>query len=72
MTVSIFQQLFLHFRKHLKEPIRVFIDNTFLRILSSGNSEYDQKVIILEFFDKISENASHILEIFANYDCAIG
>jgi hypothetical protein len=50
----------------------VFIDNFFLRILDSGNSEYDYKYTILEFFDRLSENADHVLEIFANFDCDIG
>lgn len=70
-TVSIFYCLFLHFREHLKQTIGVFIDNFFLRILDSGNSEYDYKYTILEFFDRLCENTSHILEIFANYDCDI-
>lgn len=71
-TVSIFYCLFLHFREHLKKTIGVFIDGFFLRILDSGNSEYDYKYSILEFFDRLSENAEHVLEIFANYDCDIG
>jgi len=71
-TVSIFHLLFLHFREHLKQTIGVFIDNFFLRMLDSGNSEYDCKYSILDFFDRLSENAEHILEIFANYDCDIG
>lgn len=41
-------------------------------MLDSGNSEYDYKYSILDFFDRISENSEHILEIFANYDCDIG
>ena len=41
-------------------------------MLDSGNSEYDCKYSILDFFDRLSENAEHILEIFANYDCDIG
>lgn len=71
-TVSIFHCLFLHFREHLKQTISVFIDHFFLRILDSGNSEYDYKYTILEFFDRLSENTDHVLEIFANYDCDIG
>ena len=50
----------------------MFIDNFFIRILDSSNSEYDYKYSILEFFDRLSENTEHILEIFANYDCDIG
>lgn len=71
-TVSIFYSLFLHFREHLKQTTAVLIDGFFLKILDSGNSEYDYKYSILEFFDKLSENSDHILEIFANYDCDIG
>ena len=71
-TVSIFYCLFIHFREHLKQTISVFIDNFFIRILDSSNSEYDYKYSILEFFDRLSENSEHVLEIFANYDCDIG
>lgn len=70
-TVSIFHCLFLHFREHLKQSIGVFIDNFFLSMLDSGNSEYDYKYSILEFFDRLAENPEHILEIFANYDCDV-
>lgn len=49
----------------------MFIDNFFLKILDSGNSEYDYKYSILEFFDRLTENTDHVLEIFANYDCDI-
>ena len=70
--MSIFYFLFLNFREHLKQTIGVFIDNFFLRILDSGNSDYDYKYSILEFFDRLSENADHLLEIFANFDCDIG
>ena len=70
-TVSIFHCLFLHFREHLKQSIGVFIDNFFLSMLDSGNSEYDYKYSILEFFDRLSENPEHILEIFANFDCDV-
>lgn len=71
-TVSIYYCLFLHFREHLKQTISVIIEGFFLRILDSGNSEYDYKYSILEFFDRLSENPEHILEIFANFDCDIG
>jgi guanine nucleotide-exchange factor len=40
-------------------------------MLDSGNSEYDYKYSILEFFDKLAENPEHVLEIFANFDCDV-
>lgn len=53
-SLSIFYCLFLHFREHLKQEIVVFLDQIFLRILDSGNSNYHHKYLILTVFDKIS------------------
>jgi brefeldin A-inhibited guanine nucleotide-exchange protein len=40
LVIEIFYCLFLHFRKHLKQIIRVFIESIFLKLLDSGNSSY--------------------------------
>ena len=69
--MSIFQNLFLNFREHIKQSVGVFIDTIFLSMLDSGNSEYDYKYSIIEFFDKMADNPEHILEIFANFDCDV-
>lgn len=69
--IEIFYCLFLHFRKHLKQIIRVFIETIFLKLLDSGNSSYQHKNAILAVFDKISRNSGMLLEIFVNYDCDI-
>ena len=47
----------------------VFIEQIFLKILDSGNSNYHHKYLILNVFDKLSQNTKHLLEIFINYDC---
>jgi len=69
LSLSIFYCLFLHFREHLKQQIVVFIEQIFLKILDSGNSNYHHKYLILNVFDKLSQNTKHMLEIFINYDC---
>ena len=71
LVVSIFYCLFLHFRKHLKHVILVFIETIFLKLLDSGNSSYHHKQMILSVFDKISRNSMQLLEVFVNYDCDI-
>lgn len=40
LVVSIFYCLFLHFRRHLKSVIRVFIETIFLKLLDSSNTSY--------------------------------
>jgi brefeldin A-inhibited guanine nucleotide-exchange protein len=71
LVASIFFCLFLHFRKHLKSVILVFIETIFLKLLDSGNSSFHHKELILNVFDKISQNSMMMLEIFVNYDCDI-
>jgi len=69
LSISIFYCIFLYFREHLKQEIVVFLEQIFLRILDSGNSIYHHKYLILNVFDKLSQNVNHLLEIFFNYDC---
>lgn len=69
LVIDIFYCLFLNFRQHLKQIIRVFIETIFLKLLDSSNSSYNHKNHILWVFDKISQNTSMLLEIFVNYDC---
>jgi brefeldin A-inhibited guanine nucleotide-exchange protein len=72
LVISIFFCLFNHFRKNLKKVILVFLETIFLKLLDSGNSSYHHKHLILNVFDKISQNTMMLLEIFVNYDCDIG
>lgn len=71
IVVSIFWNLFLHFRTHLKQIIFVVLDTFFLKILSSGNSSFHHKQLILSVFDQISKDTRFLLQLFCNYDCEI-
>ena len=68
LSFSIFSILFMNFRQTLKNEIGVFIEQIFLTILSSDNSSYLHKSLVLEVFQKFSQNPKYILEIFVNYD----
>jgi brefeldin A-inhibited guanine nucleotide-exchange protein len=70
-SVSIFYSLFVNFRHHLKAEVQVFLDQIFLKILSSSNSSFDHKYLILNIFENISGTARFYLEIFANYDVEV-
>jgi len=72
LVVSIFFCLFTHFRKYLKNVIKVFLETIFLKLLESSNTSYHHKHLILSVFDKISQNTMMLLEIFINYDCDVG
>ena len=72
LVVSIFFCLFTHFRKYLKNVIKVFLETIFLKLLDSSNTSYNHKHLILSVFEKISQNSMMLLEIFINYDCDVG
>ena len=40
------------------------IEQIFLTVLNSGNSNYHHKYLILWVFDKISKNPKHLIELF--------
>ena len=71
IVVSIFWNLFIHFRIHLKQIILVVLDTFFLKILQSGNSSFHHKQLILSVFDHISKDTRFLLQLFVNYDCDI-
>jgi brefeldin A-inhibited guanine nucleotide-exchange protein len=72
LVVSIFWNLYQHFRVHLKQETFVFIDRIFLKLLQSGNSSFHHKQLILTVFDKMTQETRYLLELFVNFDCDIG
>lgn len=54
LSLSIFYALFVHFRANLKAEIAVFIEQIFLKILDSGNSNYHHKFLILKVFENMA------------------
>ena len=68
-SISLFFQVWQLFREYLKREISFFNNNIFLKILSSPNSSFLQKKIILENFSKC--DFLYFIELYANFDCEL-
>ncbi|KAM3147892.1 hypothetical protein pb186bvf_000220 [Paramecium bursaria] len=69
LSFRIFQQLVLTMRKNLKHEIAIFINQIFLNILQSTNSQYYYRQIALESLVRIFQERDLGLEFYINYDC---
>ena len=69
ISLTVFNKLWMHFREFLKQQISVFIEKVFLKILDSGNSSYQHKWYVLDYFYKLTLSTKFYLELHVNYDC---
>ena len=68
-SISLFFNVWKLFKVYLKREINFFNNNIFLKILSSSNSSFLQKKIVLENFSKC--DFLYFIELYANYDCEL-
>jgi len=72
LQCSIFMMLLVKFRSGLKEEIGIFFPMLVLRVLENVNQpSFLQKMTVLNFVDKISQDSQIIVDIFINYDCDV-
>jgi len=71
LSLQIFVSLITNFKEHLRDEIGVFIEQIFLRILESGNSDFLHKSRVLQIFYKLCTDPTTPLELFLNYDCDV-
>ncbi|CAE7561117.1 Arfgef2 [Symbiodinium natans] len=71
LSLQIFASLVTNFKEHLRDEIGVFIEQIFLKILESGNSDFLHKNRVLQIFYKLCTDATTPLELFLNYDCDV-
>ncbi|CAE7909014.1 ARFGEF2, partial [Symbiodinium sp. KB8] len=71
LSLQIFVSLITNFKEHLRDEIGVFIEQIFLKILESGNSDFLHKSRVLQIFYKLCTDATTPLELFLNYDCDV-
>ncbi|KAH8497720.1 hypothetical protein H0E87_016849 [Populus deltoides] len=72
LQCSIFMMLLVKFRSGLKEEIGIFFPMLVLRVLENVNQpSFLQKMTVLNFLDKISQDSQIIVDIFINYDCDV-
>ncbi|EAR83565.3 Sec7 domain protein (macronuclear) [Tetrahymena thermophila SB210] len=71
LSFSIVANLIDNFRENLKTEISVFIENIFVKILESTNSNFFNRVYCLKVFNKIFSIPRAVIEMFVNYDCSM-
>ncbi|KAJ3440409.1 hypothetical protein M0812_14076 [Anaeramoeba flamelloides] len=53
----------------LSNEIGIFLDKIFLKLLSSKNTKFPQKMSVLNVFYKLCNEPQNVVDIFVNYDC---
>ncbi|XP_022757105.1 brefeldin A-inhibited guanine nucleotide-exchange protein 2-like isoform X1 [Durio zibethinus] len=72
LSCSIFISLVSRFRAGLKAEIGVFFPMIVLRVLENvSQPNFQQKMIVLRFLDKLCVDSQILVDIFINYDCDV-
>ncbi|KAL3814904.1 hypothetical protein ACJIZ3_016172 [Penstemon smallii] len=72
LSCSIFISLVSRFRAGLKAEIGVFFPMIVLRVLENvAQPNFQQKMIVLRFLEKLCVDSQILIDIFLNYDCDV-
>lgn len=72
LSCSIFISLVSRFRAGLKAEIGVFFPMIVLRVLENvAQPNFQQKMIVLRFLEKLCVDSQILVDIFINYDCDV-
>lgn len=71
LSFGIVGNLISNFRENLKTEIAVFVENIFIRILESTNSNFANRIYCLRVFRKLFTMPRAVMELFVNYDCSM-
>eukprot|EP00897_Mesotaenium_endlicherianum_P001745 jgi/Mesen1/1599/ME000134S00728 len=72
LSCSIFMSLVSRFRAGLKAEIGVFFPMIVLRVLENvAHANFQQKMIVLRFLEKLSVDPQILVDVFVNYDCDV-
>ncbi|XP_044492662.1 brefeldin A-inhibited guanine nucleotide-exchange protein 2-like isoform X2 [Mangifera indica] len=72
LSCSIFISLVSRFRAGLKAEIGVFFPMIVLRVLENvAQPNFQQKIIVLRFLEKLCVDSQILVDIFINYDCDV-
>uniref|UniRef100_A0A7N0SZC2 SEC7 domain-containing protein n=1 Tax=Kalanchoe fedtschenkoi TaxID=63787 RepID=A0A7N0SZC2_KALFE len=72
LSCSIFISLVSRFRFGLKAEIGVFFPMIVLRVLENvAQPNFQQKMIVLRFLEKLCNDSQILVDIFINYDCDV-
>lgn len=72
LSCSIFISLVSRFRAGLKAEIGVFFPMIVLRVLENVvQPNFQQKMTVLRFLEKLCVDSQILIDIFLNYDCDV-
>ncbi|CAM8991052.1 unnamed protein product [Rhodiola kirilowii] len=72
LSCSIFISLVSRFRPGLKAEIGVFFPMIVLRVLENvAQPNFQQKMTVLRFLEKLCDDSQILVDIFINYDCDV-
>lgn len=72
LSCSILLSLVSRFRAGLKAEIGVFFPMIVLRVLENvAQPDFQQKMIVLRFLEKLCVDSQILVDIFINYDCDV-
>ncbi|KAK9051458.1 hypothetical protein SSX86_028085 [Deinandra increscens subsp. villosa] len=72
LSCSIFISLLSRFRAGLKAEIGVFFPMIVLRVLENvAQPNFQQKMIVLRFIERLCVDSQVLVDIFVNYDCDV-
>ncbi|KAL4567153.1 hypothetical protein LXL04_022727 [Taraxacum kok-saghyz] len=72
LSCSIFISLVSRFRAGLKAEIGVFFPMIVLRVLENvAQSNFQQKMIVLKFLERLCVDSQILVDVFINYDCDV-
>ncbi|XP_074273160.1 brefeldin A-inhibited guanine nucleotide-exchange protein 2-like [Silene latifolia] len=72
LSCSIFMSLVARFRAGLKAEIGVFFPMIVLRVLENVTQpNFQQKMIVLRFLERLCDDSQILVDIFLNYDCDV-
>lgn len=70
LSCSIFMSLVARFRSGLKAEIGVFFPMIVLRVLENvAQPNFQQKMIVMRFLEKLTVDPQILVDVFVNYDC---
>lgn len=72
LSCSILLSLVSRFRAGLKAEIGVFFPMIVIRVLENvAQPDFQQKMIVLRFLEKLCVDSQILVDIFINYDCDV-
>ncbi|RMZ84237.1 hypothetical protein DV738_g828, partial [Chaetothyriales sp. CBS 135597] len=69
VSCQIFWLSLKHMRVALKKELEVFLKEVYFAVLEKRSAALFQKQIVLDVFDRLSQDPRALVEIYLNYDC---